>query len=73
MPSPQIEAFAKKSGKSVAKVEEIFKKGKELAREKGLEGDRMFAFAVGVVKRALGLDESVSFKEMMDAQEENNG
>ena len=59
MPNPNIKAFAKKSGKSEDEVEKHWGHGKEAAKEKGLEdgSDEFFAYATGVLKKMIGLDE----------------
>lgn len=63
MPNAVINSFAEKTGKSVAEVDKLWNKAKEIAKEEG-EGEN-YAYITGIVKKMLGLNETISFKEFL--------
>lgn len=58
MPSDIIEPFAKKSGKSKGEVEKLWNKAKKIAIET-VGDNNYYAFAVGVLKNMLGINEEI--------------
>lgn len=63
MPAPLIKSFAQKTGKSQDAVEKLWSKAKAIAKEEGHNKD--YAYIVGILKKMLGLNESVTFKEFL--------
>jgi hypothetical protein len=63
MPTPVIKSFAEKTGKSVAEIDKLWNKAKVIAAEEG-EGEN-YAYITGIVKKMLGLNETISFKEYL--------
>jgi len=61
MPLPTIKSYAKKSGKSVKKVEEYWEDAKKAALHKGIpeDSDNFWAYVNAIVKRRCGLDTEV--------------
>jgi hypothetical protein len=69
MPNAVINSFAEKTGKSVAEVDKLWNKAKEIAKEAG-EGEN-YAYITGIVKKMLGLNETVGFKEFLAQEQES--
>lgn len=69
MPNAVINSFAEKTGKSVAEVDKLWNKAKAIAAEEG-EGEN-YAYITGIVKKMLGLNETVGFKEFLAQQEKS--
>ena len=68
MPTPLIQSYAKKSGKPVWKVEEIWDRCKEQAkgiRRSSVIDRQYWALVNGLLKKELGLAEAISFKEFL--------
>jgi len=64
MPSPYISKLAKETGKSEKEIERLWKKAKEITSEEfGKEeadfGNKEYKYTTGVVKKMLGVDESI--------------
>jgi len=64
MPSPYIKKLAKETGKSEKEVEKLWRKAKDIAAEEFGKaekdfGSKEFAYTTGVVKKMLGVDESI--------------
>lgn len=64
MPSPYIKTLSKETGKSEKEIERVWKKAKEITSEEfGKNEDdfskREYSYAMGVVKRMMGIDESI--------------
>jgi len=61
MPTATIKSYAKKSGKSVKKVEEYWEDAKKAALDKGIpeDSDNFWAYVNAIVKRRCGLDTEV--------------
>lgn len=57
MPNSLVQSFAKKSGKSVPEVEKLWNKVQDMAKEKGLEDEHMYAYTVGILKKMLSIEE----------------
>jgi hypothetical protein len=53
----QVASFAKKTGKSITEVERLWQKAKAQAAKQGRAGN--YAYIVGILKRMLGIRESV--------------
>ena len=68
MPNAVINSFAEKTGKSVAEVDKLWNKAKEIAKEAG-ESEN-YAYITGIVKKMLGLNETVGFKEFLAQEQE---
>jgi hypothetical protein len=67
MPANTVKSFAEKTGKSVAEVEKLWDKAKEVASEAGETEN--FAYITGILKKMLGLNESTSsFKEFLEQE-----
>lgn len=67
MPNAVVKSYAKKIGKSAAHVEEWWEEAKEQAAKKFKKGSpRYWAYVNGIVKRRAGLDEALTFKELLD-------
>ncbi len=67
MPANTVKSFAEKTGKSVAEVEKLWDKAKELAKEAG-EAEN-FAYITGILKKMLNLNETAqSFKEFLEQE-----
>jgi len=67
MPNSVVKSYAKKSGKSVAEVETLWGKIKAGAKKKFKADDpHLWAYVNGSVKKALGLTESITFKEFAE-------
>jgi hypothetical protein len=67
MPTPVIKSFAEKTGKSVAVVDKLWNKAKEVASEAG-EAEN-YAYITGILKKMLGLNETAqSFKEFLEQE-----
>jgi len=60
MPNSLIKSFAKKSGKTIPEVEKLWNKAQDMAKEKGLEDDNMYAYTVGILKKMLSIEEDFS-------------
>lgn len=60
MPNSLIKSFAKKSGKTIPEVEKLWNKAQDMAKEKGLEDDNMYAYIVGILKKMLSIEEDFS-------------
>lgn len=58
MPNSMVQSFAKKTGKSVDRVEHLWDKAKKIATDAGRTDD--YAYITGVLKKMLGLKESLS-------------
>ena len=72
MPTPLIAKYAQKTGKSVAKVEEIWDRCKEQAkgiRRSNIIDKQYWALVNGLVKKELGITESLTFKEYLGEKE----
>ena len=54
MPAALVKSFAKKTGKTVAAVEKLWNKAKELAKKAGRAKD--FAYITGILKRMLRIE-----------------
>ena len=66
MPTPMIKSFADKTGKTVGEVEKLWNEAKAIAFKEGKEDN--YAYIVGILKKKLGLNESVenvSFKDFL--------
>lgn len=63
MPANIIKSFAKESGKSEDKVEELWNKAKKLAAEAGHADE--YDYITGILKKMLNLNETNSFKEFL--------
>jgi len=64
MPSPYITKLVKETGKSEKEIEKLWKKAKEIASEDfGKDeddfGSKEYSYTTGVVKKMLGVDESI--------------
>lgn len=64
MPSPYISKLSKETGKPEREIEKLWKKAKEIASEEfGKDeddfGNREYKYTTGVVKKILGVDESI--------------
>lgn len=57
MPNSLVQSFAKKSGKSLEEVEKLWNKVEDIAKEKGLEDEYMYAYTVGILKKMLSISE----------------
>jgi hypothetical protein len=68
MPNAVINSFAEKTGKSVAEVDKLWNKAKESAKESG-QGEN-YAYITGILKKMLGLNETVGFKEFLAQEQE---
>lgn len=64
MPSNVVKSFADKTGKSVAEVDKLWNKAKEIASEQGQAEN--YALITGILKKMLGLNETISFKEFIE-------
>jgi hypothetical protein len=64
MPANTVKSFAEKTGKSVQEVEKLWDKAKTIAADAG-EAEN-FAYITGILKKMLGLNEALSFKEFLD-------
>jgi len=72
MPHDLVKAFAKESGKTQAEVEKIWDETKEEATKQFHDfNPNYWAYVTAVVKKKLGLKESLKFSEMMSAIKEN--
>jgi ribosomal protein L12E/L44/L45/RPP1/RPP2 len=61
MPIPQLKDLAKKSGKSLAKIEkDLYPKAQKIAIEMGKKKDD-YTYIFGVLKNMLGIEESISY------------
>ena len=71
MPSSLIKSFAKRTGKSISKIEGYWDEAKKSASDKGLKkGDPSFyAYTNAIVQKRLGLREGFSFKDFLGANE----
>lgn len=63
MPVPQLKTLAKKSGKSLSKIEQYWDEAKKAAEEKGLTGDSFFSYAMGVVNNRVRGKKKMSKKK----------
>ena len=63
MPSNIVKSFAEKTGKSEAEIEKLWKKAKDIAKESGRDED--YAYIVGILKKILNLNETMSFREFI--------
>lgn len=63
MPSSVVKSFADKTGKSVQEVDKLWNKAKEIAAEQGQPEN--YALITGILKKMLGLNETISFKEFL--------
>jgi len=63
MPNNIIKSFAKKSNKSVKEVEKLWDKSKGIAEEDGHKEE--YDYIVGILKRMLNLNETLSFSEFV--------
>jgi len=64
MPNNIVKSFAKKSGKSVDEVEKLWSEAKSAAEKEGHKED--YNYIVGILKRMLSLNESMTFREFLD-------
>jgi len=64
MPAALVQTMADKTGKSVAEVEKLWDKAKEIASKeyKGVpeDSDRYYAVVVGILKKMLGIKEQIT-------------
>ena len=68
MPTPLILSYAKKTGKPVHAIEEIWDRCKEQAkgiRRSNIIDKQYWALVNGLLKKELGLSESLTFKEFI--------
>lgn len=66
MPANIVKSFADKTGKSVAEVDKLWTKAKEVASDAG-EAEN-YAYITGILKKMLGLNETISFKEFLNQE-----
>lgn len=64
MPSPWVKKIARETGKSEREIEKIWKKAKEITSEEFGKseddfGNKEYSYTTGVVKKMLGVDESI--------------
>jgi len=64
MPSPYVNKLAKETGKSVAEVEKLWGKAKEIAsdnfgKKEDDFGSKEYSYTVGIVKNMLGVKEEI--------------
>lgn len=61
MPAALVKSIAKESGKSVAEVEKLWDKAKELAKEQGRSEDSedFYPYVVGILKKMTGMGQNV--------------
>jgi DNA-directed RNA polymerase subunit H (RpoH/RPB5) len=61
MPTPQIKSFAQKAGKSVSKVERLWDRAVELAKDNGWKesDDKFYAYVTGILKKMLSIKENL--------------
>jgi len=64
MPSNIVKSFAKKTGKSVAKVEKLWDKAKAIGAKEGHKED--YDYIVGILKKMLKLNEDSGIKRFKD-------
>ena len=69
MPSNVVKSFADKTGKSVPEVDKLWNKAKEIASEQGQAEN--YALITGILKKMLGLNETISFKEFLEQSQES--
>jgi len=64
MPTPQLEAFAKKSGKSLKEVETLWNKAKDIVKKEYKDtnegDDKFYALVTGTLKKMLSLNEEAT-------------
>lgn len=67
MPNSIVKSFAKRSGKSVDEVEDLWKKAEKLAVKKGItqQAKNFFAYTTGILKRMLKLESLLQEPEDM--------
>ena len=70
MPAEVVKSFANKTGKSVQEVEKLWNKAKEIATKEGIPKKGFFAFVTAVLKKMLGIKESLNFKDIYEANRE---
>lgn len=67
MPNAVVKSYAEKTGKSVEHVERWWKEAEEQAKKKfKKKSPRYWAYVNGIVKRRAGLDEALTFKELIE-------
>ena len=67
MPNAVVKSYAKKTGKSAEHIERWWKEAEEQAKTKfKKKSPRYWAYVNGIVKRRAGLDEELTFKELVD-------
>lgn len=68
MPNALVKSYAKKTSKSIKKIEAIWDEAKKAADKAfdNKKGPRYWAYVNGIVRKRLKLEESVSFKEYVD-------
>lgn len=64
MPSPYVKKLSQETGKSEKEIEKLWKKAKEIASEEFGKteddfGNKEYAYVTGIVKKMLGVDESI--------------
>jgi hypothetical protein len=73
MPSPYVRQLAKETGESVATVEKMWDKAKEITadtfgKSEGSWGDREYSYTVGTVKNMLGINEKLNASEFIKSE-----
>lgn len=67
MPTPYIKKMAKETGKSLKKLEKLWKKAEKIAGDKFTKEDDAFhPYVMGIFQRMLGVHESTSFVKVGD-------
>lgn len=67
MPNAVVKSYAKKTGKSAEHIERWWKEAEEQAKKKfKKKSPRFWAYVNGIVKRRAGLDEALTFKELLE-------
>lgn len=59
MPSNLVKSLARKTGRSIKELEELWTQAKEITRSEGIvesDKDNFYKYAVGVFKQSLGKD-----------------
>ena len=67
MPNAVVKSYAKKTGKSAEHIERWWKEAEAEAKKKfKKKSPRFWAYVNGIVKRRAGLDEALTFKELLE-------